>query len=96
MALRYNPDGRVKEIQPANGVSWTREELIAIVGGEPEVVSTVDGEIMVVNDAHLLLGLELNIPATRVYRHGRTSPICGVALVVPEHELMDKRGNTDA
>jgi hypothetical protein len=82
MADLYQPDGRVKEISPANGVHWTTEELRRLVGGYHEILETVDGGFMVVNEAYKVLDLELNIPATRLYLHGRKEVIQGNALVV--------------
>lgn len=81
-ATLYQPDGRTVELQPSNGSRWTTEELSSLVEGTPETLTTTDGRMMVVNDSHRILGLELNIPATRLYTHGRKEPICGNALVV--------------
>jgi hypothetical protein len=80
-SLLYQTDGRVKVIHPA-GAHWSREELGELVGGYPEVLRTIDGEYMVVNEAFLVLNLDLNIPATRIYEHGREKVIFGPAVVV--------------
>ena len=84
MATLYTPDGRTKEIRPANGVHWTREELQAFVGGYPEVVPTVEDTFMVINEAMLVTNppLDLNYPATRLYKFGRKAVILGSAVVV--------------
>jgi hypothetical protein len=89
MATLYETSGRTKEISPANGVHWTAEELRALVGGYTEVVSTIDGTFMVVNEAYKVLDLELNIPATRLYIHGRSDVILGPAVVVDTRLELD-------
>jgi hypothetical protein len=86
--MLYQPDGRTKQIQPA-GTHWSVAELQALVGGNPEVVSTVDQKFMVINDEGKLLGLELNIPATRIYLHGRKDVIMGNAVVVDTRLELD-------
>jgi uncharacterized protein DUF3846 len=77
----YTPDGRAREIRPS-GATWSLEELQALVGGDHEVVSTLDERFMVINAQGKLRRLELNIPATRLYLHGRSDYIAGPALVV--------------
>lgn len=91
MTTLYETSGRVKEIQPANGIHWTLEELQGIVGGYIEVVSTVDGRYMVINEMGKVMTppLELNIPATRIYIHGRHDPIVGPAVVVDTKQELD-------
>lgn len=91
MATLYQTDGRVKEIQPANGAHWTEEELQGLVGGYFEVVCTIDGRFMVINDAGKIMRppLELNIPATRIYIHGRKDVILGPAVVVDTRLELD-------
>jgi hypothetical protein len=89
MATLYQPDGRTKEMEPANGNYWTLAELQALVGGYPNVVSTVDHKFMVINDLGKVQGLELNIPATRLYIHGRKDVIVGNAVVVDTRLELD-------
>lgn len=83
-SLLYMTDGRTKEVRPSNGVHWTLEELQGFVGGYVEVVRTVDGRFMVINELGKVLRppLELNIPASRLYVHGRRDVILGDALIV--------------
>jgi hypothetical protein len=81
VAVLYETSGRTKEIHPPHGGYFTLAELQAIVGGYIEIVRTVDGEFMVINEMGKLEGLELNIPATRIYQHGRRDPIVGNAIV---------------
>lgn len=84
MTEMYTPDGRVRVIAPANGSTWTRDELEDLVGGCLEIVCTVDGRYMAVNDCGKIMNppLEMNIPATRLYIHGRKDVILGTAVVV--------------
>jgi Domain of unknown function (DUF3846) len=84
MAMLFQTNGLVRMIEPANGVHWTLEELQGIVGGYIEVVSTIDGRFMVINEHGKVLDppLDLNIPATRLYIHGRRDVILGPAVVV--------------
>lgn len=88
MTHLYRTDGRVSVIQP-HGTTWSLEELQSIVGGYIEVVRTLDGKFMVINEEGKLKGLELNIPATRLYVHGRRDVIVGPAVVVDSRLEMD-------
>jgi hypothetical protein len=82
MTVLIMTDGRTREVRPFNGKFWTQEEKAVMVGGYPEVVRTVDDRWMVINEAGKVTGLELNIPATRLYIHGRTDVVMGDVLVV--------------
>ena len=85
MAMLYTPDGRTKVVRPSGG-KFTNEEVWAMLGGYHETLRTIDGERMLVHDEGRLKGLELNIPATRIYVHGRHDVIVGPALVLEESE----------
>jgi hypothetical protein len=87
----YQPDGRTKDVRPANGKHWTLEELQGFVGGYIEVLRTHDGGYMVINEMGKVVTpmLELNYQATRLYQHGRHDPIVGCALVVDTHEELE-------
>jgi hypothetical protein len=89
MATLYGTDGRTKEVRPSNGVHWTEEELQGLVGGYVQVVSTIGGEFMVINDNGKSEDLELNIPATRLYIYGRQDVIVGPAVVVSTRLELD-------
>lgn len=80
----YMPDGRTRVVHPANGKHWTLAELRSFVGGYIEMLRTVDGGYMVVNELGKVMTpmLELNYQATRLYLHGRKDPIVGPAVVV--------------
>lgn len=90
-SVLYTPDGRTKEVRPANGIHWTLAELQSFVGGYVEVLRTVDGGFMAINELGKVVDppLELNIPATRLYIHGRKDVILGPALVVDTKEELD-------
>jgi hypothetical protein len=79
----YRTNGVIEPIQP-HGAIWSLEELQGIVGGYIEIVHTLDGKFMVVNETGKVQNppLPLNIAATRIYMHGRHDPIVGPALVV--------------
>ena len=89
MATLIGTDGRTYQVRPSNGVHFTLEELQGFVGGYIEVVRTLDGQFMVINELGKLEGLELNIPATRLYIHGRSDVIVGNALVVDTRLELD-------
>ena len=91
MGMLMQTDGRTKQVRPSNGKFWTFDEKQAIVKGYPEVVRTVDDRWMVINEAGKVTGLELNIPATRLYIHGRTDVVMGDVLVVDTWAELDER-----
>jgi hypothetical protein len=82
MATLYRTDGRMEELQPANGVNWSLEELQTLVGGYIEVTRTVDGRFLVLDEEGKLKRKDLNIFATRLYVYGRHDPIVGDAVVI--------------
>ena len=79
----YETNGNIREVTP-HGATWALEELQGIVGGYIEVVRTLDGRFMVINETGKVQNpmLPLNIMATRIYVHGRRDPIVGPAVVV--------------
>ena len=89
--MLYMPDGRTKEVRPANGTHWTLEELQGFVGGYVEVLRTVDRGFMVINELGKVMTpmLDLNYQATRLYIHGRRDVIVGPALVVDTRLELD-------
>lgn len=62
----YYANGETKEVQPANGVSFTLKEAQSIVGGLVEVVDLPDGRIMIINEEGKLIGLDRNEAATKL------------------------------
>jgi hypothetical protein len=87
MATLYTPDGRTKRVRPESGKCFTNEELWALIGDYYEVTRTVDGDLMLIDDNGKLKGLDLNIPATRIFIYGRTDVIAGPALVMEPGEM---------
>jgi hypothetical protein len=62
------------------------DELQALVGGFIEVVRTIDGRWLVINEDGKRLGLSPNANATELYREGRQRP---VGVVVGDVLLAD-------
>jgi hypothetical protein len=87
MATLYKTDGTIEEVKPRSGKEFELEELQKIVGGYIELVRTVDGDAMVINELGKVNKMDLNILATRLYRFGRHDPIVGPALVVSRGEM---------
>ena len=76
-------DGTKKHVSPKNGTDYELEELQEFVGGLIEIVSSPDGEqIMVINEEGLLLDLDIIIEASRLYYSWHKGyPIVGNVLV---------------
>jgi len=68
-------------VQPANGRTYSLEELQAIVGGFIEVVWTTGGELMIVNEDGISLGLPFNSLASSYHPAQRI--LGDVAIVAP-------------
>ena len=92
MATLYETNGNVREVTP-HGAAWALEELESIVGGRHELLRTVDGRVMVINDTGKVQKpmLPLNVLATRIYVHGRRDPVLGPALVVDSRTELEPR-----
>lgn len=61
-------NGTNKDVAPKNGKDFSYEELREIVDGYIEIVQPKDPKkIMVINEEGKLLGLELNLEATKLY-----------------------------
>jgi hypothetical protein len=82
MAMYYRTDGTIEELQPANGVNWSLEELQLLVGGWIEVTRTLDGRFLVVDEEGKLKRKEVNVLATKQYIYGRHDPIVGEAVII--------------
>jgi hypothetical protein len=65
------------------------EELQTLVGGYFEVVSTIDGRFLVLDDNGKLKQKPLNKAATRLYIHGRSDVIVGDAMLVDTRLELD-------
>jgi hypothetical protein len=87
VAILYKTDGTMEEVKPRSGTKFELEELQKIVGGWIEIVRTLDGKKMVINEEGKNKQMALNILATRIYIYGRHDPIVGPALVVTGREM---------
>jgi hypothetical protein len=74
MALLLKAAGGVEEVHPANGRTFTLDELQALVGGFIEVVRARDGKWLVLNEDGKRQNLQLNVLASIKYKSA------GVAL----------------
>lgn len=68
MAKIYKTTGEVIEVEPKNGKDFKAEELHEIVDGYFEIVNISLTQYMVVNEEGHLIGLPLNINATKLYK----------------------------
>jgi hypothetical protein len=78
-----HPDGRITPIAPANGKTYTLEELQALVGGYIEIVPMDKGRYAVVNEEGMFLGLDLNPGASLLLG----TAIVGPCVVVPRRTM---------
>lgn len=67
MAKIYKTTGEVIEVEPKNGKDFKLKELQEIVHGYIELVNYSPTQYMVVNEVGRLIGLPLNLSATRLY-----------------------------
>lgn len=89
MAKMLRVEGTTETITPA-GKHWTLEEMKTLVGGWIEVVRTIDGRFMVIDEEGKIKKKPLNIQATKLYLHGRYDPIVGTALLFDTKAEMDR------
>lgn len=89
MATLIKTDGSEAEIQPANGKSFTLEEMQKCVGGNIELAHTRDGRMMWINEEGKLNDLPPNEKATQLYVHNDHDIIVGDVLVGTEKEFAD-------
>ena len=60
MATLVPPDGPVREVYPANGVTFTLEELQGYVGGYIEALRVSGNHWLIINEDGKGLGLPVN------------------------------------
>lgn len=89
MATLIKTNGDESEALPANGKSFTLEELQKFVGGNIEIHAAKDGRLIVMNKEGKLLGGAFNPKATELYVYGDRDVILGDVLVGTEKELGD-------
>lgn len=100
MATLYKGGGAAGvEVSPANGKSFTYEELRGFIGGNIQIVPMPSGKDMVVHDEGKLIGLHPNYAATdvwkkeypiAVYPDNNDELVVGPALVATLAELGDE------
>ncbi len=89
MARVMAVDGTQWDVMPAQGASFTLEELHALVGGYIEVVRLAEGNLMVINEEGKLYGLLYNAHATALAASALFpgDSIVGPAVVMSSVEL---------
>ena len=83
-------DGTSKQVAPKNGTDYSLDELQGFVDGLIEIVSSPNGEqIMVLNEEGLLLDLEINHEASMLYHECgyRDGLIVGNVLVTASEKV---------
>lgn len=89
MAQHILTTGEVQEITPLNGAFFKLYELNQFVGGFIELVYLSDNRIMVVNEEGKLMGLPVNIKATReVAMSGINDIIVGDVLICDDNQIL--------
>jgi hypothetical protein len=78
----YRSDGTKETLTPANGTHWTLAELQALVGGYIEVVRTLSGRYMIIDEEGKNKRKPINRVATELYFYTGHDLIVGDALVV--------------
>jgi hypothetical protein len=81
MATILRVEGTQEVITPANG-HWRLEELQTMVGGYIEILRTVDGKFLVIDEEGKLKKKPRNDQATRLYIYGEHDAVCGTAVLV--------------
>lgn len=89
MAQHILTTGEVQEIKPQNGAFFKLHELNEFVGGYIELVYLSDNRLMVVNEEGKLMGLPVNIKATReVVMSGINDVIVGDVLICDDSQIL--------
>lgn len=89
MAQHILTTGEVQEITPQNGTFFKLQELNEFVGGYIELVYLSDNRLMVVNEEGKLMGLPVNIKATReVVMSGINDIIVGDVLICDDSQIL--------
>ena len=87
MAQIIYTDGLTKAVTPKNGTDFQLDELKAIVGGYIEIVETIDGRLLVLDEEGKLKDKPINMKATRLYKQGMFDFIVGDVLVCETDEI---------
>ena len=94
MATILRVEGTTETIMPGRGY-WELAELQTLVGGWIEIVRTLDGRFLVIDEEGKLKKKPLNIEATKLYLYGRHDPIVGTAVLIDTKKEMDKPEEED-
>lgn len=81
MATLLRVEGTSEVLTPPPCGHWSLEELQTMVGGYIEIVRTVDGRFLVIDEEGKVYKKPLNIQATKLYIYGRHDPIVGTAVL---------------
>jgi len=89
MAQLYRTNGTIEEYpEPANGTDYTLEEMqAAIGGGYVQILATIDGRIMIVDEEGKLKGFSRNEAASREVILFAGDYISGDALVCEKSQI---------
>ncbi len=89
MAQHILTTGEIQEITPQNGAFFKLYELNEFVGGYIELVYLSDNRLMVVNEEGKIMGLPVNIKATReVVMSGINDVIVGDVLICDDSQIL--------
>lgn len=82
--LLYKPgESEPSHPMPANGKTWTLDEVQGLVGGYVQLIQLDDGLTMLVDEEGRMKGLPLNQGASLLSGH----PVVGTALIFPKKML---------
>lgn len=85
MAKFIKANGKMKDVEPKNGIDFRLDELQDYVGGHIEIIYLRDGRMMVVNEEGKLRALPINRDATFLY--GGLDLITGDVLVCDRNQI---------
>ena len=92
MATLIPPTGKETEVHPANGESFTLEEMQGFVGGYVQVITLPDGRCLLMDEEGKMKGQSYNMSATLYGRKAGMMPsdeVVGTALLCTQQEMGD-------
>jgi hypothetical protein len=87
MTTLIESNGTETVVLPANGETFTLEELQNLVGGYIELTYTTDSRMMIVNEEGKLKQSPVNLRATLRHAYGAVDTIVGDAVVLEKGEM---------
>lgn len=87
MGRLIHPDGCTTDVFPKHGKEFTLQELHEYVGGYIELVRTISGKVMFVNEDGKRLELPVNRKATELARVAPGDWIVGNAIICEKGEV---------